>query len=86
MKKITLIVILSFIFINTTACSNLFDNEAMEVSNKDNTLILVESNYDYEIYADKETKVMYLWMTGYYKGGLTVMLNEDGTPKLYQGN
>ena len=37
-----------------------------------------------DIYVDAETGVMYLWQTGYYKGGLSVMLNADGTPKVYQ--
>lgn len=32
------------------------------------------------IYYDKETKVMYLNVNG----GITVLLNADGTPKLYQ--
>ena len=37
-----------------------------------------------DIYVDAETGVMYLWQTGYYKGGLSVMVNADGTPKVYK--
>ena len=46
----------------------------------------IERVYDisYEnIYVDAETGVMYLWQTADSKGGLTVMLNADGTPKVY---
>ena len=37
------------------------------------------------IYIDKETKIMYLWVKNGYGGGLTVMLNADGTPMLWEG-
>lgn len=36
------------------------------------------------IIIDTKTKVMYLWKTDSYKGGLTVMLNADGKPLLYE--
>ena len=41
----------------------------------------------YDIYADKDTGVMYLYVyTGRgFGSGLTVMLNADGTPKIWQG-
>lgn len=47
-------------------------------------LVLVESTPTYNIYVDKDTGVMYLWVMTMYKGGLTVMLNADGTPKIWQ--
>lgn len=70
-------------FIGIVACNKSSENVVMGKSNHD-TLMLVEDAYDYQIYVDRDTKVMYLWKTAYYKGGLTVMLNADGTPKLYQ--
>ena len=33
-----------------------------------------------EIWVDKETGVNYLWHSSGYGGGLTVLLNADGTP------
>ena len=55
-----------------------------KVYNKDaNTYENVYNISSESIYVDTETKVMYLWRTGYAKGGLTVMLNADGTPKIY---
>lgn len=42
-----------------------------------------ESTYsNYDIYYDKETKVMYMVE---YRGGIIVLVNPDGTPKLYKG-
>ena len=36
-----------------------------------------------KIYVDSETNVMYLFNIHNYGGGLTLMVNADGTPKLY---
>mgnify|MGYP006993526997 FL=1 len=54
---------------------------------QENTMVLVESEQYYDIYADKDTGVMYLYVyTGRgFGSGLTVMLNADGTPKIWQG-
>ena len=52
---------------------------------QENTMVLVESGQEYLIYADNDTGVMYLYITISMGGGLTVMLNADGTPKIWQG-
>ena len=48
-----------------------------------------ENDY-FRILVDKETRVMYLYMYSYNccseKSGLTVMLNADGTPMLWDGD
>lgn len=51
---------------------------------QDNTMVLVESELNYSIYADKDTGVMYL-VYQRNGNGCTVMLNADGTPKIWQG-
>ena len=38
-----------------------------------------------EVYVDRQTRVMYLFVKKGYGGGLTVMLNADGSPMLYEG-
>lgn len=38
---------------------------------------------DMRVYIDKGTGVCYLWHWDIYKGGLTVMLDEDGRPLTY---
>lgn len=52
---------------------------------QENTMVLVESGQEYLIYADNDTGVMYLYITISTGGGLTVMLNADGTPKIWRG-
>lgn len=52
---------------------------------QDNTMVLVESERNYSIYADKDTGVMYLKSWNAKGCGITVMLNADGTPKIWQG-
>ena len=52
---------------------------------QENTMVLVGSGQEYLIYADNDTGVMYLYITISAGGGLTVMLNADGTPKIWQG-
>lgn len=46
-------------------------------------LMLVENSGGYGILADKDTGVMYLFIKN--GGGITAMLNADGTPKIWQG-
>lgn len=50
---------------------------------QDNTMEGVEFTDTYSIYANKDTGVMYLFIEN--GGGITVMLNTDGTPKIWQG-
>ena len=52
---------------------------------QENTMVLVGSGQEYLIFADSDTGVMYLYITISTGGGLTVMLNADGTPKIWQG-
>lgn len=64
---------------------------ATESLKDDESLVLVEDyasdGYNgYEVYADKETGVMYLLVYGHNESGLTVMLNKDGSPKIWDGS
>lgn len=34
-------------------------------------------------FADRETGVVYFYIDGFYRGAITVLLNADGTPMLY---
>ena len=44
----------------------------------------VEDEWGYAIYVDKDTNVMYIKGPG-NGGTFTVMLNADGTPKIWRG-
>lgn len=80
MKKKILAAILTATLL-IVGCSDMANVSA----GQDNTMVLVEGCRDYGIYADKDTGVMYLKSLSAKGCGITVMLNADGTPKIWQG-
>ena len=63
------------------------DNDIRKSDNRFFRICYVEENscFCYEtVIVDRETKVMYL-NYGDYSGGLTVMVDADGKPLLYEG-
>ena len=79
MKKKILAAILTATLL-IAGCSDMANVSA----GQDNTMVLVERELNYSIYADKDTGVMYLSWNA--KGcSITVMLNADGTPKIWHG-
>lgn len=80
MKKKILAAILTATLL-IAGCSDMANVSA----GQDNTMVLVESELNYSIYAEKDTGVMYLYIWSGPGSGLTVMLNADGTPKIWQG-
>jgi uncharacterized protein YcfL len=79
MKKILIVLILLLMLIGCGESSG-----RSNISNKttDERLVIVESTSDYAIAVDKKTKVMY---THFYRGGATVMIDENGNPLLWEG-
>lgn len=62
------------------------DNTNNSAKADDSVFITVSYKNEYQIVYDKETKVMYAMSDGYYNEGSFIMLvNADGTPKLYKG-
>ena len=62
------------------------DNTNNSAKADDSVFITVLCKSEYQIVYDKETKVMYAMSDGSYNRGSFVMLvNADGTPKLYEG-
>ena len=55
------------------------------VNASNDRFILVQDEYDLEIYCDKKTKVMYLVKSVYRGGGITLLVDADGKPLLYEG-
>lgn len=76
-----------------TGCSDMAnvsveqDNTEDTIVQVEDTMVQVEEGRGYRIYADKDTGVMYLYLYIMQRGGggLAVMLNADGTPKIWQG-
>ena len=64
------------------------DVTIQNVNATDNRFILIynqSSNDGFRIYYDKKTKVMYLVSDIYKGGGITVLVDRDGKPLLYEG-
>lgn len=64
------------------------DVTIQNVNATDNRFILIynQSSKDgFRIYYDKKTKVMYLVSDIYKGGGITVLMDKDGKPLLYEG-
>ena len=86
MKKMTIsiLIVLGVIFSgwllkDITISNNYAENERF-------IRIYNQSSKDgFRIYYDKETKVMYLISNIYKGGGITVLVDADGKPLLYEG-
>ena len=85
---ISWIVCLLLIGFGLTACGNSTANTTDSSNNYNrNMFTKVESGLnDFYVVYDNETKVMYAVSDGLYNSGvLTMLVNADGTPKLYEG-
>lgn len=87
MKKmiVSILIVLGVIFSGWL----LKDITIQDVNATDNRFIRVHketsSSTTYEVYYDNETKVMYLVVDVYRGGGITVLVDADGKPLLYEG-
>lgn len=59
------------------------DNTNNSVRANDDVFVTVSESRDYAIVYDRETKTMYTMSKDNYN--FTVLVNADGTPKLYKG-
>lgn len=84
MRKVILILVLVFMLLILCGCSsnsnatNDENNRFVKISDTD-----IDFLNDAIIFYDKETKIQYLYVDGDRSGGLTILLNSDGTPLLY---
>lgn len=82
MKKfISLVLALVLIFALVGCAGASSENETTS-----DRFVRVYSEYSSCIYVDSETNVMYFWHSGGYSGGLSVMLDENGDPLLWEGD
>ena len=82
MKKIMVIILCSALLVG---CKKM---EQAEENNKNNTsmFVTIENNSLFRVVYNKHTKVMYAVSIGGYNGGnVTLLVNADGTPMLYEG-
>lgn len=80
MKKLAIMLVLA---ISLSGCSGTNSNTEYENNGR---FRKVYSDFTNSIYVDSETNVMYFWHHGGYSGGLTVMVDENGKPLIWEGS
>lgn len=88
MKKILMCVIVAASLVFCIGCSTIDVADATE-SDVENVFDIVESGkmpeYGYyEVLVDKTTRVMYFYTSKHYSDTMTVLLDSDGKPRLYE--
>lgn len=89
MKKKIIALILSIVAMTSVVSCHGKEAEARD----EETFVVVQENWEYDIVYDKETKVMYTYSKGGYgyrtdydnRGVFTLLVDEDGKPKLWNG-
>lgn len=88
-KKIIALLMAAGIVVGVTGCEALTDVKAgydTEDEDLDSMFVCVEMAETYKVVYDKETKVMYVVSDANYSWGhFELLVNADGTPKLYEG-
>ena len=89
MKKITVLIMALLLMCSAlTACGEAEQEQRVvpdEAEHYESTLVVLDGKLGWNLIVtlyDTETKVMYLYNKD---GGITPMINADGTPKLYVG-
>ena len=78
MRKKIICFILTLTIVMLTACGN--------TAAENKTKYIQDYNSKFKIFVDKETGINYIIFDGIYAGGMTVRLNEDGTPYVSEVN
>ena len=81
-KRIAILAVITASFL-LTACEPHLTEKAPQGAEA--RLIVVDDSMSYRIYADKETKVMYLRTKEGYGEALCVMVDANGKPLLWRG-
>ena len=84
MKRLVLAFLLAVAVLTVSGCSDGMDEEPRADALK--MFVRVEDCGSFDIMYDKDTKVMYTVSSSRYPhGNVTMLVNSDGTPKLWEG-
>ena len=84
MKRFISIMLICVIVVSIlTGCNTVSKSREFDENATDYTFTIISSGSRMTIYKEDITDVMYVCYHAGYKGGLTVMLDADGTPLLY---
>lgn len=84
MKRLVLAFLLAVAVLTTSGCSYGMDEEPRADTSK--MFVRVENCGSFDVVYDKDTKVMYTVSSSSYNyGDVTLLVNSDGTPKIWKG-
>lgn len=84
MKKLVLTFLLAVVVLTVSGCSDGMDEEPRADTSK--MFTRVETCGSFEVVYDKDTKVIYVVsLASYNCGNVTLLVNSDGTPKIWKG-
>lgn len=84
MQKILCCILIILLVLSCVACTEkTLDGKSIYKVGENISMIEVARSRDFAIYVHEQTKVMYLYETRYNRGGLTVMLDENGKPLIW---
>lgn len=84
MKKFVCLLLVIVILLAFIGCSKSESESEPYDTNTTDRFIRVYRDFNNAIYVDKETNVLYFWHCGGYAGGLSMMLDENGKPLLWE--
>ena len=87
MKKLCLLVVLVVLTLILAGCYANVEKDQEMLAKKTSMFVIVETPSGWNVVYDKETKVMYAvsWSSHNF-GNFTMLVNSDGTPKLWKGD
>ena len=89
MKKVLVIMLLVMVVLLTAGCNSstvMKEEDINESGDNFSMFVEVESGPNWNVYYDRETLCMYVMSCGLYNfGAFTLLVNSDGTPKLWEG-
>ena len=84
-KKLVIVIALALLMVVMTGCTPT-KVESKVIDEVPSIFVIVEKTYGYNIVYDKETKVMYAVSNlSSGAGRFTLLVNQDGSPKLWKG-
>lgn len=82
-KAFAIVLTCAILLLMLAGCNNVSKSKDFDEDATDFTFTRISSGSRMSIYKEDITDVMYVTYHAGYKGGLTVMLDTDGTPLLY---
>ena len=86
MKKVLLIACILALCVTLAGCETTVEKQTQAPNEVKSMFVILEETFSWRVVYDRETKVMYAVSYGSCNvGTFTMLVNADGTPKLWKG-